>query len=327
MRRTSSSSSGGARRPSAGQNPLVTRTSSSSRAPATRFQVVDRGGVGNQRRYGDIEDSDYVHDEIKELAQKTRQAIVQQRQMDEAAILHGLRQFGPSEGAKKMMVLEKEAADNALMTGLYVVFRNMNNGKDCCRVGPSHKCFCTHTLADHDTRNRRAPCRACGCTLFSYIPNRPEEIGENWLPRRQGFDITTWAAKCRCGHGHDAHAPGGSHSCRACRCMAFDSHFLCVVCDKHWEEHETVFESEAERVAAGRPVGDAFQPLSDVDPEYSEIVFGSGPPRIVGPPGVPQRRINFKNPPPAPKTRSRCTGCRFIFQGSACPRCGVKVPN
>ena len=40
-----------------------------------------------------------------------------------------------------------------------------------------------------------------------------------------------------------------------CGCGAFDSNFLCAACDKHWEQHETVFESEADRIDKGLPVG------------------------------------------------------------------------
>eukprot|EP00955_Chlamydomonas_euryale_P113298 366209-Chlamydomonas_euryale.AAC.3 len=36
---------------------------------------------------------------------------------------------------------------------------------------------------------------------------RPEEVGEWWLPRRKGFNVHTWRAKCRCGHAHDVHEP------------------------------------------------------------------------------------------------------------------------
>lgn len=35
----------------------------------------------------------------------------------------------------------------------------------------------------------------------------------------------------------------------------FDSNFLCAACDKHWEQHETFFETEDERRQNGLPVG------------------------------------------------------------------------
>lgn len=47
-------------------------------------------------------------------------------------------------------------------------------------------------------------------------------------------------------------------ACRrcSCGCSHFNSAFLCLVCDKHWEEHETVFEEAFERIAASKPVGE-----------------------------------------------------------------------
>ncbi len=68
---------------------------------------------------------------------------------------------------------------------------------------------------------------------------RPEEVGDWWLPRRKGFNVAAWRAKCRCGHGHDEHDPG-SRRCR-CGCAGFASNFVCLVCDMKWEDHETVF--------------------------------------------------------------------------------------
>ena len=35
----------------------------------------------------------------------------------------------------------------------------------------------------------------------------------------------------------------------------FDSNFLCAACDKHWEQHDTFFETEDMRRREGLPVG------------------------------------------------------------------------
>ena len=59
-------------------------------------------------------------------------------------------------------------------------------------------------------------------------------------------------------------------------CAAFESNYLCLVCDGHQEDHETVFESEGERLAAGRTVRQAFMPLSD-SPELEGMVFNGAP--------------------------------------------------
>ena len=95
-----------------------------------------------------------------------------------------------------------------------------------------------------------------------------------WLPRRKGFDVRKWRAKCQCTHGHESHDPT-TLACRrsGCGCGRFISAFCCLVCDRPWEEHETVFESRAERAAAGRAVDGDFMPLSET-PNISALVFG-----------------------------------------------------
>eukprot|EP00667_Euglena_gracilis_P016917 EG_transcript_17750 len=221
----------------------------------------------------DCVDSSEVHGEIRQLAVRERQRVVALKQLGEDGILQGLRQYGPAVGAQKMMDKEMMAALHAIDTGTYVVLRS-STGEDCTRVGPSHGCFCGHTLSDHNHKGRRVPCMQCRCDMFQYVFERPEEIGEYWLVRRKDFNILEWAPKCRCKHGPRDHAPNASKACKRCGCGAFQSGFLCLVCDKHWEEHETVFETEMERKLAGRPVGEAFKPLAQVAPEFSEIVFG-----------------------------------------------------
>jgi len=197
-------------------------------------------------------------------------------------IRQNVERFGPAPGAKKMLTWEKEAADLAVSTGLYTVWRSTTSGQDCTRVGPSSRCFCGHLYKSHAEGG--GPCCVgkdgppCKCKRFEFIPRRPEEVGEWWMPRRKGFNVITWRAKCRCKHGHDDHMPPGSpySKCRApgCGCGHFNSDFLCVVCDKHWEDHETVTETASERKQAGKPVGAQFYPLSDT-PDIQALVFGT----------------------------------------------------
>ena len=61
------------------------------------------------------------------------------------------------------------------------------------------------------------PCKqgGCKCKGFSWIPSRPEEVGEFWFQRRRDFDPSTWTAKCRCKHSHEEHDPVGIHRCKA----------------------------------------------------------------------------------------------------------------
>ena len=72
-----------------------------------------------------------------------------------------------------------------------------------------------------------------------------------------------WRAKCRCKCSSLDHSETPPYRCKACSCGGFQSDFLCVVCDKHWEDHATVSETEADRKARGLPVGAAFFPLAD----------------------------------------------------------------
>lgn len=124
------------------------------------------------------------------------------------------------------------------------------------------------------------PCAAaaaapCACRRFVFVPRRPEEVGEWWLPRRRGFNVHGWRAKCRCGHGHDEHDPSNRQCVAAgcAGCAAFSSAFCCVVCEARWEAHETVAEDEQERRTAGRPTREHSFPLAD-SPNLRSLVYG-----------------------------------------------------
>ncbi|XP_058876977.1 protein FAM221B-like isoform X2 [Acipenser ruthenus] len=103
----------------------------------------------------------------------------------------------------------------------------------------------------------RVPCAAqsCKCKAFAFIPSRPEEAGEFWLKKRPGFDPAAWRAMCRCKHSHEEHDPTNSHACKkkGCRCQLFESSFVCASCDRHWEQHETFFDTEDSRKKSGLP--------------------------------------------------------------------------
>ena len=220
-----------------------------------------------------------------------------------------VRTYGPAPGARAMMNAEEEAARMAQASGRYVTWRSLADGQDCCRIGPKARCFCGHTFAEHTTGGLGG-CQNCSeCTRFAYMPSRPEEVGEWWLPRRKGFDVRHWRAKCQCGHGHDVHSAIRGGRCagriappvraaaprraianhghpdpaskalaegRPCGCRCFVSAFRCVVCEASWEEHDVVVETEAERRAQGREVGDAYLPLAAA-PGVRDAVFGEEP--------------------------------------------------
>ena len=166
----------------------------------------------------------------------------------------------------------------AQASGRYVTWRSLADGQDCCRIGPKARCFCGHTFAEHTTGGLGG-CQNCSeCTRFAYMPSRPEEVGEWWLPRRKGFDVRHWRAKCQCGHGHDVHSAIRGGRCagriappvraaaprraianhghpdpaskalaegRPCGCRCFVSAFRCVVCEASWEEHDVVVETRS----------------------------------------------------------------------------------
>ncbi|XP_036385852.1 protein FAM221B-like [Megalops cyprinoides] len=162
------------------------------------------------------------------------------------------RQFG--RRVKELFDPERKAAVKAIETGVYIGWRCPEYSWDCFRVEDASKCFCGHRLSDHTPytgTSVQVPCTApsCECKAFEFIPSRPEEVGEFWLRKRPGFDAESWRAACRCKHTHEEHAPGVGHACRrrGCRCAYFESSFLCASCDKHWEEHQTFFDTEDSR--------------------------------------------------------------------------------
>lgn len=250
-----------------------------------------KGELARAPEYGDLDPSDLVHDEIKDIGREVRHTISQhlpRHGTSTPQVLAGIRQFGPSKQSKKILNKENEAARLALSTGVYCVWRCMEKPKlsggmndFCCRIGYRHRCFCGHTLANHSTPNQGrsspgpCPCEAAGCVCrgFQYVPNEPEEIGEGWLTRRANYDPQAWSAKCRCGHGHLDHDPGQGKTCHRCGCRRFQSHFLCVVCDQPWEVHVTVFETESARQKAGLPTGAEYFPLANVDWDVRELVL------------------------------------------------------
>lgn len=242
----------------------------------------------------DPEDPHFVHNETRQFADQMKKVVQKnfsRHGTNEQQIVGSIKQFGVSEQSKLMMARERAAAEMAIEQKVYGVWRNENarhevNRDFCSRIGALHRCFCGHPLSAHNGgivgKDRRgfpeAPrCGNCPCEGFRYIPNEPEEVGEHWLSRRPGFVPGAWEAKCRCGHGsssHDQSARRGG-GCNACRnCYGFDGHFLCGSCDGKFTDHVTVFETEAERRAAGRPVREDFIPLKGLDWEVQEIVFG-----------------------------------------------------
>ncbi|KAL5004593.1 hypothetical protein ScPMuIL_018049 [Solemya velum] len=180
---------------------------------------------------------------------------------------------------QKLFEPETEAAVTAQKTGIYIGWRCPEFKHDCQRLSIVSKCFCGHILEQHGKfsgNSVRVPCKngGCSCKAFAWIPSRPEDIGEFWHQRRPDFDPSTWRAKCRCKHTHEQHDPTGMRRCksRGCSCGHFDSNFLCAACDRHWEDHETFFDTEATRREKGLPYGEAYLPFADM-PDLRNIAL------------------------------------------------------
>ena len=207
-------------------------------------------------------------------------------------VVAALRRHGPAPGGARMLEAEWEgavaAADRreAGAPAPYEVWRRPGGGEDCARVGPSARCFCGHSRREHGPALGACGARSgkaggpCACPRFRYVPDRPEAVGEWWLPRRRGFQVRRWRAKCRCGHGHDRHDAGGGGAARClepgCACRGFAGAFTCLVCDGPWEAHATLAESEGERAQAGLPTGAAFFPLQAHPEALAELRRAAG---------------------------------------------------
>ena len=196
--------------------------------------------------------------------------------------------YGIAPGGRAMILAELEAAELSIKTGVYIVWRTTKSGEgsagvrkegQCCRLGARSRCFCGHSLAEHKPLkqgNPQAPaCTKCKCRRFNYVPMRPEECGMWHLPRRKGFNVHAWRAPCKCKHGHDAHDPV-TLKCNECaNCRVFEPNFVCIGCDGRGDQHETVFETESERVMAGLPVGEAYKPLQDSPQLLAQVLDGA----------------------------------------------------
>jgi hypothetical protein len=248
-------------------------------------------------------DEEFVHEEIKHLAQKVRSSLQEQtsRYTTAEGVLNELQRNSISRRSRLLLEREWVAAREAQQSGLYCLWKNRNKGDFCCRVGSLHRCFCGHLMSSHRAPqcHRGVPvtgsCNECSCKHFEYIPNEPEEVGEPWLARRANFVQGVWRPKCRCGHSNEMH-DCNVKKCRKCSCFQFNGMFACVVCDRPFDDHETCVETEAERLQRGMDVAARFTPLQGLP---SQVTF----------------------------TETRCHNCNVPFSSESskfCPQCGVK---
>ncbi|KAI3383238.1 hypothetical protein SNEBB_009196 [Seison nebaliae] len=180
------------------------------------------------------------------------------------------------EKTKQLFANEVEAVKEAMRTGIYVGYRCPEFKHDCIRVAPTSKCFCGHYLHQHEKfikKKNTFKCleNGCKCPAYQFIPQSPEEVGEYWLRKRHGFKPDEYRSKCKCKHPHDKHDPR-IKSCKMCSCGMFNSAFVCAACDRHWEVHQTFFETETERKREGLPTGEDYIPFNEM-PELKDIVW------------------------------------------------------
>ncbi|KAG5481325.1 hypothetical protein LSCM4_07036 [Leishmania orientalis] len=225
---SSSPSCSAAARPQRGSMPTRGRVggASSSTAPlslahrglttATKTMTVrDRGTVApsGALAYGDIVESDEIHDEIRELGTQVKSMIAQhlpRHGTSEEQVMWGVRQFGPSKESRRVLNKENDAARLAWETGVYCLWRCLEkprlsgaNHDFCCRIGYQHMCFCGHTLAVHTTPGRAANSSAAQANRGSGR-ERDARDGDGGKTPSRGFttapatdaQLTQWKAPC-----------------------------------------------------------------------------------------------------------------------------------
>nr|CEL67602.1 TPA: hypothetical protein BN1204_033990 [Neospora caninum Liverpool] len=188
---------------------------------------------------------------------KKIQGVASTSQAAVTILQDGIQRYGPSAGSEHMLRAELAAAEEAIRTGLYSVWRNeyvidktkygrpyrTDNGLDitdyheCFRICSSSRCFCGHSYKAHrlplpivarqeNGAHRTRPaiprfppsCSECHCSEYRFIPDHPDAIAEPWLSRRAGFEASAWAAKCQCKHTHLTHDVNPPHRCRERGC-------------------------------------------------------------------------------------------------------------
>lgn len=200
--------------------------------------------------------------------------------MGEEAVLEGVKKYGPSAGGKAMMDFEYIHAKEALESGLYVTYYSEAKKHECGRIGSQSMCFCGHMFPDHDIKvtkkKQSSKCTQCKCKDFRWVPQRPEECGMWWLPRRKGFKVSEWAVKCKCKLPHHDHRPVRPYRAKPGKggCNAFVGDFACISCDCRWEDHTVLYEFEHDRMMEGKKIREDYLPLNQ-NKELHNLVFNT----------------------------------------------------
>ncbi|XP_035107682.1 protein FAM221B isoform X2 [Callithrix jacchus] len=158
--------------------------------------------------------------EKKGVSRYTAHPVVPAKQAELVEVAKAMHKEKFGAQVNNLFQWEKDAALNAIQTGLYIGWRCPHYLWDCFRIGSESRCFCGHLLKEHQIISEiSVPCKVsqCRCLMFCFIPSRPEEVG--------------------------------------CCCSCFESNFLCAACNQCWEKHETFFETQKTRQQGGRPYG------------------------------------------------------------------------
>lgn len=171
------------------------------------------------------------------------------RGFDGEKIAEAVEIYGAAPGGVACLRGEDIAAQESLQSGLYITWipksvelirEEANRQKyelgneQCCRIGSNSLCLCGHLLREHQDIKKKSSfirppkCSKSGCRCFgySYMPSRPEECGQWWLPRRRDFDLKAWRK----------------------RVQAHPDEYACIGCDLKITDHETLFETRSQRL-------------------------------------------------------------------------------
>lgn len=229
-------------------------------------------------------------------------SYLQPNEVDVQEIEKNISVHGVTPGGSSMMKAEAAAANESILSGLYVswsphpsirltsgAFQGIKDGTDqCCRVGGQSRCLCGHSLASHKSCDvprkisyiKPPSCSTCKCSGYSYCPARPEECGQWWLPRRKDFDIKEWRKVSKicsiCSFRRFRITMTRFTSPSIQRIREKPHEYVCIGCEQKVSDHETVFESRKMRVERGAAVDSSYIPLIDNIFLTSQVLEGKG---------------------------------------------------
>ena len=265
------------------KNGVITRTNGSG---ITTIQAMVKSGNNQPEawqykiRTQKMEDPDLDID-AQQLEAKKQGMTKQEKQMAKMTgrvLVNTVKQNRMTKGVQGMMDNERLHAQEAIESGIYVNWSTISQGGktiDCFRIGSNSMCICGHGFPCHEKilnkKKFSSKCKQCKCKAFKYIPVYPEEVGEYWIPFQKNFSYNTYKVKCKCKHAWNEHDGAGFFNCKKCGCGAFNSAFCCAVCNKFWQDHQMMYETEDERRMAGKPVREDFIPFNEMPEMYDAL--------------------------------------------------------